>query len=708
MMITKKKKRIALVLSLALTASCAFCGMLTKKTAAASSSPLTMLGASVRLDNNQGIRFTAKLNEEPSETSKYYVMIVPATWLSDATHNLNGVENGDYYKHLIDMGLKAEDDPATPDVDERDFINMECIPADYDENDDGVNDCKVVRGTIAQVKYNNTNRQFFGVAYEEKSDGTRVYADNQEKSVRSCTYVAGAALNSGDYVRDETKTGYLNNMINNAYNRVVLGKNESDEQSKAVFTLPEISAYNPVGTELDFYVNGINGLDLPKIEWKVEKPEGSTSVFDKNNNKLVVFDEEGTLIVSTKVAGQDLVANVACGTYLETFSTYTEDAQTGDKTVNNIKSGAHFQHANATAGVYLESFTDSANITEYGVGKGVQTDNSGCIPVRFNATATELSNILSDDNFYAINFRIVLKIINSSKITNVPIKFFDLIEKSVATERWMNVILTKNDIFTNTTLLSEFTDKNGIISAISNAFDLDGIGYIRKGAGAARKLIHLRNDTELYIDDIQYLYKTSENHFETFSGNANNITGTANFNTFNNNEYLQFYTDKNGVTEYGVGKATMENNGTGSGYIALRFNKTAEELKEIMSVVETITFRVLITDTDFADGASYRLSFFNLVDKTAYVNQWTDITLTREEIFNDTLVGKDVFGSEKNLIEATPYGFANAFASNGLGYLRKSSSSGTVYRMLFSKDHGGKSATNVYIDDITYTLASAN
>ena len=704
-MMTKKRKLTALAFGCALSVSCAFGGMIAQKTVSANTSPLTMLGASVRLDNNQGIRFTAQINDEPTETSKYYVMITPATWLADANHALNSAENGDYYKHLTDKGLTAQDDPETPDVDERDFINLECIPAYIDVDEDGQEEW-VVRGTIAQVKYNNTNHQFFGVAYEEKSDGTRVYADNQDAGVRSCTYVAGAALNSGDYASDETKTGYLNNMINNAYNKVVLGKSETDEQSDAVFTLPEISAYNPVGTELQFSVSGINGLDLPEIEWNVEKPTDSKSIFD-DKQKLVVFDEEGTLIVSTKVAGQDLVANVACGTYLETFSSYTEDAQTGDKTVNNIKSGSHFQQATATAGVYLESFTDSANITEYGVGKGVQTNNSGCIPVRFNATATELSNILSDDNFYAINFRIVLKNINSSQITNVPIKFFSLIEKSVATERWMNVILTKNDIFTNTTLLSEFTDKNGIISAISNAFDLDGIGYIR-GTGAARKLIHVQNNTELYIDDIQYLYKTSENHFETFSGNANNITGASNFNTFNNNEYLQFYTDKNGVTEYGVGKATMQFNGGGSGYIALRFNKTAEELKEIMSVVETITFRVLITDTDFADGASYPLSFFNLVDKTAYVNQWTDITLTREEIFNDTLVGEDVFGSEQNLIEATPYGFANAFASNGLGYLRKSSGSGTVYRMLFCKAYGGNSATNVYIDDITYTIANAN
>ena len=702
-MMTKKRKLTALAFGCALSVSCAFGGMIAQKTVSANTSPLTMLGASVRLDNNQGIRFTAQINGEPTENSTYHVMIVPAAWRNELVANANG----DYYKYLTDVKeLTDVDDPTTTEEDERDFINLECVPAYIDVDEDGQEEW-VVRGTIKEVKYNNTNRQFFGVAYEEKSDGTRVYADNQDAGVRSCTYVAGAALNSGYYASDETKTGYLNNMINNAYNKVVLGNSETDEQSKAVFTLPEISAYNPVGTELDFYVNGINGLDLPEIEWNVEKPTDSKSIFD-DKQKLVVFDEEGTLIVSTKVAGQDLVANVACGTYLETFSSYTEDAQTGDKTVNNIKSGAHFQHADATAGVYLESFTDSANITEYGVGKGVHT-NSGCIPVRFNATATELSNILSDDNFYAINFRIVLKRTGSSQITNVPIKFFDLIEKSVATERWTNVILTKNDIFTNETLLSEFTDKKGIISAISDAFDLDGIGYIRKDSkAAARKLIHLQDKTELYIDDIQYLYETSENHFETFSGNANNITGAANFNKFENNEYLQFYTDKNGVTEYGVGKATMQFNSGSSGYIALRFNKTAEELKEIMSVVETITFRVLITDTDFADGASYPLSFFNLVDKTAYVNQWTDITLTREEIFNDTLVGKDVFGSEQNLIEATPHGFANAFASNGLGYLRKSSGSGTVYRMLFCKAYGGKSDTNVYIDDITYTLASAN
>ena len=693
-MMTKKRKLTALAFGFALSISCAFGGMLAQKTVSANTSPLTMLGASVRLDDNQGIRFTAQINHEPTETSKYYVMITPAAWLADANHALDSAENGDYYKHLIDKGLTAQDDPTTENVDERDFINLECVPAYIDVDEDGKEEW-VVRGTIKQVKYNNTNRQFFGVAYEEKADGTRVYADNQEAGVRSCTYVAGAALNSGDYASDETKTGYLNNMISNAYNRVVLGKNESDEQSKAVFTLPEISAYNPVGTELDFYVNGINGLDLPEIEWNVEKPTGSTSIFD-DKQKLVVFDEEGTLTVSTKVAGQDLVANVNCGTYLETFTANAD----------NIKVDNQFR-SSSTPGTWHESLTDSLGVTEYGVGMGsaTLTNSDAAIAVRFNKAETELNELFSDPNFQAITFRVLIKDADAS--TNMTIHFFNLISKTVSENVWTNVTLTKADIFENETLLTEFIDKQGIIDGIAKNFHKDGCGYMKgKNGTSNRRLMVVPNNNasplvarELYIADIECAFGQSS-YLETFAANADNIKVDNQFRDSSTpGTWCESLMDETGITEYGVGMGSTTWTGS-NGSIALRFNKTEAELKELLgdSRFEAINFRVLIKDGDASGNMT--IKFFDLIERNIAENKWTNVTLTKADIFeNETLLTE--FVDKQGIID----GIAKNFHKDGCGYMK--GKNGTSNRRLTYVPNNNATtpvAREFYVADIECSL----
>lgn len=245
------------------------------------------------------------------------------------------------------------------------------------------------------------------------------------------------------------------------------------------------------------------------------------------------------------------------------------------------------------------------------------------------------------------------------------------------------------------TTVAVYDAKNQLISTIENKFTLVDSKYTIKIS------VTFGNVTKTRIITVNAGY-----YFDKFKEDAENIKSAPNFNENNGDlgVYWETYTDKNGVTEQGVGKATMQNNGGGTGYVALRFDKTVDELKGIMPNVETITFRILITDADFADGEVYNLKFFNLIDKQARVNEWMDITLTREEIFNATLLNE--FGGEQAMIESEPYGFANGFACDGLGYLRKDS--GAVYRMLFSNDFGGSFATDVYLDSVSYTLSSAS
>lgn len=191
-----------------------------------------------------------------------------------------------------------------------------------------------------------------------------------------------------------------------------------------------------------------------------------------------------------------------------------------------------------------------------------------------------------------------------------------------------------------------------------------------------------------------------------FSAGADNIRSAGEFSA-NKGEagvYLESYTDMDGVTQYGIGKATMKS-GESAGRLAIRFDKTKDELIALANRIESITFRVLVTDADIADGDACNIKFFNLIEKQAFVNKWTDITLTKAEIFNETLVS--YFGNNEALVESYSskggtYGFAYAFAKTGVGYMQKGW--GTAYRMLHSDAYKGQ-PTDVYIDEIFYDTA---
>ena len=237
-----------------------------------------------------------------------------------------------------------------------------------------------------------------------------------------------------------------------------------------------------------------------------------------------------------------------------------------------------------------------------------------------------------------------------------------------------------------------------------------GCGYMKGANGTTnRRFAYVPNlvtmPRELYIDDITMAFGEDSSYLESFSTSAINIA-QGDFATNNNNvgAYLDSYTDMNGVTEYGIGQAARD----AGGRVCVRFDKTENELKQIMTNegFEKITFRVLVKATNVADGGSVALKFLNTVDKTAYVNQWIDIDLTKEEILNDALI--EYMGSEDEVIDkfvnvnTTTYGFIQAFSSTGVGHLRVGS--GACYRMI----HTSQAGLEVYIDDITYTIANAN
>ncbi len=184
---------------------------------------MTMLtGASVRAVNDgyNGIRFEAEVGKEIDENAKYYVMIVPYSYMNGIT--------GDYYAELSAKYSTLAVMESTP------YLN---------EVDDGTRKANTyyVRGSLVNLKYNNLNRKFFGIAYKEVN-GVRTYAEFVEgENVRSVAQVSSRALNAAAYkgqsLSDGMKTA-LEAFVNKAvYQANGKTETEADNAAKVEFTL---------------------------------------------------------------------------------------------------------------------------------------------------------------------------------------------------------------------------------------------------------------------------------------------------------------------------------------------------------------------------------------------------------------------------------------------------------------------------------------
>ena len=184
---------------------------------------MTMLtGASVRAVNDgyNGIRFEAEVGKEIDENAKYYVMIVPYSYMDGIT--------GDYYAKLSAKYSTLAVMESTP------YLN---------EVDDGTRKANTyyVRGSLVNLKYNNLNRKFFGIAYKEVN-GVRTYAEFVEgENVRSVAQVSSRALNAaaykGESLSDGMKTALEAFVSKAVYQANGKTETEADNAAKVEFTL---------------------------------------------------------------------------------------------------------------------------------------------------------------------------------------------------------------------------------------------------------------------------------------------------------------------------------------------------------------------------------------------------------------------------------------------------------------------------------------
>ena len=195
-------------------------------------------GASVRLSKDgdfYGIRFGAKVEDA---TKRYAMLIVPATL---AAGYEQGKESGETLSEYCER--RAEEAGGR-------VAKAEELTADAE---------KEISCALVNVRWENLNRAFSGIAYYETEDGRRIEAARAEESERSVAEVAEKALEAGELTERERaaverlKTDgakqadgiAVDTGLTNALFRVV--KELPEEEYSAMDTLPGFAGWKVSG-----------------------------------------------------------------------------------------------------------------------------------------------------------------------------------------------------------------------------------------------------------------------------------------------------------------------------------------------------------------------------------------------------------------------------------------------------------------------------
>lgn len=659
-----------------------------QQTAYAETVNFNQVGASVRMGDHKGIRFAATV-DKVNKDSKYYVMIIPESWVN--TYKLNESGNEDYYDVLYKAGKRSEIDAK-----EGETVSMLVMQSEPTLQKSGAyKDLYLIRGSIVNIKYDNSNTKFFGVAFEQKADGTRVYANGQQEySYRNITNVASAALNDADADYGEENIASLNKMVKDAYN-VSLGNKENEQVD-----LPEMSVHSDInlsvqnGSTYQATVKNMPDIGI-NVKWRLTKSGAGEllSTIDENG-KITVADQNIICFGYAKVLGNEIkfrvdpTAKPAEGV-LEDFATSSMRYNFGRGGV--VRDGQV---------PYTETLKDLTDVTANGIA-GIYVSRSASIDnkdatFRFALSYEDLKKSLNGVSFvtarmmvgsYYRNCKIndsltlVSRNYDGDSTEKGLVKFVGR-EFAVPHNTWVDLTVTKAE-FLN--FFKGATEEEKL-----NDFAVSGAN---NGKGIAGFTVCEKYTINGYPSDCEMLFDA----VYTDKANVAPLDSAASVSRISVNvkdgTYFDSKIDANGVTVNNVIYVQeFENYGA-----KMKFNMTAEELKNITS----LTFKVLLEDPK-SEKTSYVLRYnrgggtdaTGLVQTSVDCGKWVEITYTKEQLCQKFLYpyGNDTL-NENHSADGGWTDFCNAFCTTG---------------DLTQSFLSGVNATNppiIYIADVTFNFA---
>ena len=492
MKLTKSLKIIILAL-LAFVVSVAGVFMIdnTKARAATTTETFDMVpGAEIRLvgEKNEdfGIRYVAKIHKsEFNETDKFYIMIIPSGWINKFI--LPAIEPNTEINHEIDYyDILVNTNGKVPTGENRTINIMESTPklnGDYYE----------IKGSITDVKYENSFREFFGVVYKTDADGNnRVYAEFTEgyvENLRSVSHVASVALNKGGYTTEEV--GYMLNMVKNAYNA-------NKGNASATENLPTISVADSVALALE--KDKTYQLASPS-----NVPEGigidvAWTTSDENSATV----EDGLVTIKSDNASADIKVKVL-GTEYPMASVSKADFVLNDFS----KADSYKDLRTKTSGVYDGEWQEEVTLggeTRNGVVKIANDTGVRKFYVTFDESYDVLKKI--GDNFDYITVSLYFETAEDITIQNTS---WSMMGETFSSNTWVDVNITKEFISAEGsesfwTYNMKSQQKAGTYSADGTITDYFWYCHARSGLGIDKDRPLLRpnysGEGYLYVDSI--------------------------------------------------------------------------------------------------------------------------------------------------------------------------------------------------------------
>lgn len=206
-------------------------------------------GASVRLSKDgdfYGIRFGAKVEDA---TKRYAMLIVPATL---AAGYEQGKESGETLSEYCER--RAEEAGGR-------VAKAEELTADAE---------KEISCALVNVRWENLNRAFSGIAYYETEDGRRIEASRAEESERSVAEVAEKALESGELTeRERAAVERLKTDGAKQADGIAVDTGLTDELFRVVKELPE-EEYSAMDTLPGFAGWKVSGKTRVRVQMNAE------------------------------------------------------------------------------------------------------------------------------------------------------------------------------------------------------------------------------------------------------------------------------------------------------------------------------------------------------------------------------------------------------------------------------------------------------
>lgn len=289
---------------LAIIGASAFCGTVALVSAdggdnSAPAAPATVLttdenfkmidGASVRLEEDMnGLKFVAELGTDKNDDVNYYMLIVPNSYLEHFGVTIANTTN--YYEELRSALSAYDEAHSTNTVDS--LAVMACAPFTVTDAEGTLNAGNYyVQGSLTNIRFDNSNVDFFGVAFYVDGEGNYTYAQTSASNLRSITEVAAKAYESETTFTDG-ETTILKKYISNGINKH-LGKAQGTEVDFAALA---------EGALAEFDINDTKtvAVDLPD-SIPVTYESSADSVATVSDSGVITAVAEGTATVSVTV-----------------------------------------------------------------------------------------------------------------------------------------------------------------------------------------------------------------------------------------------------------------------------------------------------------------------------------------------------------------------------------------------------------------------